>query len=251
MEFPDSGHGDGRCPTKSCHSLHARRDKMQLLRRCLWNLGRARISLSIGRREVLTCPRVQRFRYASGTGAAGVTDREGLVSCAVFTDNEVVLHSCFNQPDKGETAMKRTMKALLVISAIACTGPVFAQQQSSTGLGSAWPTDARDVSRMPGFHAYAWVKSGVEYVQVNDTAGNVLIAVATANGVFLPLPMGRNAMSLKTLPAGTTSTTPVTGVTVYRDSSVLITATPQSNGVLQFTAASTCTNPVECTTHIN
>jgi len=148
--------------------------------------------------------------------------------------------------------MKRTShKALFMVMAVAFAGPVFAQQQSSTGLGSAWPTDARDVSRMPGLHAYAWVRSGVEYVQVNDAAGNVLIAVATANGAFLPLPMGRYATSLNTLPAGTSSRTPVTGVTVYQDPSVVITATPQSSGALLFTAASTCTNPVECTTHFN
>ncbi|MDE2155296.1 MAG: hypothetical protein KGJ32_05275 [Xanthomonadaceae bacterium] len=149
--------------------------------------------------------------------------------------------------------MKRTIhKALFMVMTIACAGPVFAQQQSSTGLGSAWPTDARDVSRMPGLHAYAWVRSGVEYVQINDAAGNVLIAVATANGAFLPLPMGRDATSLETLPAGTSSQTPATGgVTVYQDPSVVITATPQSNGALLFTAASTCTNPVECTTHFN
>lgn len=141
-------------------------------------------------------------------------------------------------------------KALFVVMALAFTSPVFAQQ-SSTGLGSAWPTDAHDVSRMPGFHAYAWVKSGVKYVQVNDAAGNVLMAIATAHGVFLPLPMGRNAKSLKTLPVGAPANTPVTGITVYQDPSVLITATPQSNGTLLFTAAATCTNPVECTTHFN
>ncbi len=147
--------------------------------------------------------------------------------------------------------MKRiAQKALFVVMALAFTGPALAQQ-SSTGLGSAWPTDAHDVSRMPGFHAYAWVKSGVKYVQVNDAAGNVLMAVATANGAFLPLPMGRNAKNLKILPKGTPAGTSVVGVTVYQDPSVLITAAPQSNGALLFTAAATCTNPVECTTHVN
>ena len=39
--------------------------------------------------------------------------------------------------------------------AAALAGPAMAQQQPSSGLGAAWPTDAQDVSRVPGFHAYA------------------------------------------------------------------------------------------------
>ncbi len=51
---------------------------------------------------------------------------------------------------------------------------------------------------MPGYHVYTWVKSGVKYVQVNDYSGKVLVAVATANDVFLPLPMGSAAKNLRT-----------------------------------------------------
>lgn len=133
------------------------------------------------------------------------------------------------------------------LMAIALAGPAVAQQQSNTGLGSAWPTDAIDMSLTPGYHVYTWTNSGVKYIQVNDYAGNVLVAVATANGVFLPLPMG-NAKNLQTPQDGTTSTTSTNGVTVYQDGSVQVTATPQTSGTMLFQAAP-CTNPIECGTH--
>jgi hypothetical protein len=135
------------------------------------------------------------------------------------------------------------------LMAITLAGPAVAQQQPSSGLGSAWPTDATDMSRAPGYHVYTWTNSGVKYIQVNDYAGNVLVAVATANGVFLPLPMGSSAKNLQTPQAGTTSTTSTTGVTVYQDGSVQVTATPQtSTGTMLFQAAPG-TNPIECGTH--
>jgi hypothetical protein len=139
------------------------------------------------------------------------------------------------------------------LMACALAGPALAQQQPNAGLGSAWPTDTQDVSNMPGYHVYTWVKSGVKYIQVNDYSGNVLVAVATADGVFLPLPMGRDARNLRT-PMDTSTPTdpaPTTGATVYQDDSVQVTATPQSDGTMLFRAAATCTDPVECTTHIN
>lgn len=142
--------------------------------------------------------------------------------------------------------------ALLVgLMAITLAGPAAAQQQPTAGLGSAWPTDATDVSLAPGYHVYTWTNSGVKYIQVNDYAGNVLVAVATANGAFLPLPMGRSANNLQTPQAGTTSTTSTTsGVTLYQDGSVQVTATPQTSGATLFQAA-TCTDPIECSAHIN
>lgn len=146
--------------------------------------------------------------------------------------------------------------ALIIgLMAAALAGPAMAQQQPSSGLGSAWPADAQDVSRMPGFHAYVWIKGGVKYVQINDNAGNVLAAFATANGTFLPLPMGREAGNLQTpqdAPAAAPSTSS-SGVTVYQDNSVSVTAATQSNGttLLKAASASTCTNPVECSTHLN
>jgi hypothetical protein len=102
------------------------------------------------------------------------------------------------------------------------------------------------MSRAPGYHVYTWTNSGVKYIQVNDYAGNVLVAVATANGVFLPLPMG-NAKNLQTPQDGTTSTS-TTGTTVYQDGAVQVRATPQTSGVMLFQAV-ICDDPVQCSTH--
>ncbi|MEO8999767.1 MAG: hypothetical protein ABI227_14195 [Rhodanobacter sp.] len=108
------------------------------------------------------------------------------------------------------------------------------------------------MSSMPGYHVYTWVKSGVKYIQVNDYSGNVLVAVATANGVFLPLPMGSNAKNLQTPQDTSTSPAPTTGATVYQDNSVQVTATPQTSGAVLFKAAVVpCTDPVQCSTHVN
>ena len=79
-----------------------------------------------------------------------------------------------------------------------------------------------------------------------------LVAVATANGVFLPLPMGSNAKNLQTPQDGSSAPAPTTGATVYQDDSVQVTAAPQSNGAVMFQAAAApCTDPAECSTHIN
>ena len=153
---------------------------------------------------------------------------------------------------KGDTEMNSRKgfavpAALLAgLMAVALAGPAAAQQQPTTGLGSAWPTDASDMSRAPGYHVYTWTNSGVKYIQVNDYAGNVLVAVATANGVFLPLPMG-NAKNLQTPQNGATSTS-TTGTTVYQDGSVQVTAAPQTSGVMLFQVAP-CDDPVQCSTH--
>lgn len=139
--------------------------------------------------------------------------------------------------------------ALLVGLMLAFAGPAMAQQQPNAGLGSAWPTDTPDVSSMPGYHVYTWVKSGVKYVQVNDNSGKVLVALANAGDVFLPLPMGSSAQDLRT-PADATIST-ASGATVYEDDTMKMTATPQTSGTVMFQAISTCTNPFECSVHIN
>jgi hypothetical protein len=139
--------------------------------------------------------------------------------------------------------------ALLVGLMLAFAGPALAQQQPSAGLGSAWPTDTPDVSSMPGYHVYTWVKSGVKYVQVNDNSGKVLVALANAGDVFLPLPMGSAAQDLRTPGDATIATSP--GATVYEDDTMKMTATPQTSGAVMFQAVPTCTNPVECSVHVN
>jgi len=144
------------------------------------------------------------------------------------------------------------VSAALLVGLMATTfaGSALAQQQPSTGLGSAWPTDTPDVSSMPGYHVYTWMKSGVKYIQVNDSSGKVLVAVATADDVFLPLPMGSDAQNLRTPQDASYNPTPTTSATVYQDDSVKVTATPQVDGAMLFQAAP-CTNPVECSTHLN
>jgi hypothetical protein len=133
---------------------------------------------------------------------------------------------------------------------------------SSASLGEAWP-NAQDVSASTHWHVYVFDNNGVRYFQVNDLYGNVRVAFATANGQFLVLPMGRDAQRISTpQQTATTSTTavPLTSYTetVYRDSSIQLTAVPMSDGTTTFTAdpatttyttPSPCNDPEECSSH--
>jgi hypothetical protein len=215
--------------------------------------------LWLPKRETFPLPEINRHEYArhvllpkikfvmsSRLTQSWLTPLARLISGVTFTPQPTI--------EKGETPMKRngwTVRPALLACLLAATAitPVMAQQNNA-GLGSAWPTDAKDVSRLPGYHAYAWNRAGVKYVQINDNGGNVLAAFATANGVFLPLPMGRDAQNLQT-PDTTSPATASTGVTVYQDETVQVTAAPQNSGAVLLSAVSTCTNPVECSTHIN
>jgi hypothetical protein len=106
----------------------------------------------------------------------------------------------------------------------------------STGLGQAWP-NAPDVSASPRWHAYVFEKDGIRYIQINDLAGHVHGAFATAKGQYLVLPIGSDA-------ATATATDPAaadTGAeTVYDDGSTRVTAATQADGttLLSATAAS-------------
>src|SRR5579875_2837948 len=73
----------------------------------------------------------------------------------------------------------------------------WAAQPPSMGLGQAWP-NAQDVSASTHWHVYVFANNGVRYVQVNDLNGNVRAAFASANGQFLVLPMGRDALRVAT-----------------------------------------------------
>ena len=143
------------------------------------------------------------------------------------------------------TALAGLLMFGLSLSALATTPP-------SMGLGQAWPSTT-DVSASPDFHAYVFMLGGVEYVQVNDINGNVLGAIGTANGQFITLPIGRFSQYVATPqePAALASVgTPINSpATVYQDASILITATPLSNGALGLNASSTC-DPVECSSRI-
>lgn len=60
------------------------------------------------------------------------------------------------------------------------------------GLGQAFPqTTNRSMSAL--WRVYVFQRDGVRYMQINDSQGVVRAAFATANGVFLALPMGTDA----------------------------------------------------------
>lgn len=142
--------------------------------------------------------------------------------------------------------------ALTGLIAMACSLPALADQPPANDLGKSWP-NAPDVSASPHWHVYVFVRDGVRYIQINDTNGNVRGAFATANGVYLVLPMGRDAQ-LVTTPQDAPATQPddasQQGETVYQDSSVQVTATPLVSGAVMLNAVATgnC-DPIECSSH--
>jgi len=120
----------------------------------------------------------------------------------------------------------------------------------ATGLGQAWP-NAVDVSLSPHWHVYVFVLNGVKYVQVNDLSGNVIGAVGTAGGQFITLPIGEDSQYVSTpqqRAAHTSSSEAAAATTIYRDSSTVVTATPQSDGATQLNVStlSPCTDPSRC-----
>jgi hypothetical protein len=115
----------------------------------------------------------------------------------------------------------------------------------STGLGQAWP-NAPDVSASPHWHAYVFEKDGVRYIQVNDLAGHVRGAFATAQGQYLVLPIGSDAAT------ATATEFPVVdgdAEKVYDDGSTQVTAAAQVDGttLLQVNAVlAGCDDPQAC-----
>jgi len=94
---------------------------------------------------------------------------------------------------------------------------------------------------------------GVKYIQVNDANGNVIGAVGTSNGQFITLPIGAFSQLVSTpqQPAAVAPTAqPATApTTVYNDTAVQVTATPQTDGTVQLMATSAC-DPVQCSGHV-
>jgi hypothetical protein len=149
---------------------------------------------------------------------------------------------------------KLSRAALAILLAMGVSGIATAGDPPSTGLGQAWP-NAADVSASPHWHVYVFVLNGVEYVQVNDLNGNVVGAVATAGGQFITLPVGQFAQYVSTpqqAAAHRSDVKPTSATTtVYRDSSMLITVTPESDGSMQMSATpltQPCSDPEECNT---
>jgi hypothetical protein len=157
---------------------------------------------------------------------------------------------------------RRAICAGLVAMGLSVTA--LAAQPLSTGLGQAWP-NAQDVSASAQWHVYVFANGGIQFVQVNDLAGNVRAAVGAVNGQFLVLPMGRDAVRISTpqqpLSIGDT-VVPLTSYTqtIYRDATVQLDAIPLSDGTTMFKAAApgtattmgapTCDDPAVCNTHL-
>lgn len=146
--------------------------------------------------------------------------------------------------------------------AIAISTSAMAAQSPNSGLGQAWP-NARDVSASTHWHVYVFASNGVRYIQINDLGGGVRGALATANGQFLVLPMGRDAQHIATpqhsLERSETAV-PLDSYaeTIYRDGSIRVTAVPLSDGSMAFTAAFSTTSatlapcdPLDCAVHAN
>jgi hypothetical protein len=158
----------------------------------------------------------------------------------------------------------RALCAGLLVMGLAA--PALAAGPSGTGLGQAWP-NAPDVSTSSHWHVYVFTSNGIRYVQVNDLAGNVRGAFAAAHGQFLVLPMGRDASRVWTPhqpPAIGRGVAALSSYaqSIYRDGAVELKAIPLSDGTTMFTAtatpatapataASPCSNPVECNGHVN
>lgn len=135
-----------------------------------------------------------------------------------------------------------TLRAGLCCALIACAGTSLAQTSAqASALGQAWPNVA-DQSLSPNWHAYVFYLNGIKYVQINDTNGTVHAAIGTATGTTIVLPVGVDAQNVQTATSSTTSSSSST--TVYSDSTITITAAPQSDGTTQFMAA-TCQS-VQC-----
>ena len=126
--------------------------------------------------------------------------------------------------------------ALAGFIALGLTSTAIAQTAApATGLGQAWP-NAADVSASPNWHVYVFWLHGIKYVQVNDLNGTVHVAIGTADGTTIVLPVGVDAQNVRA--SSSTSSTSTT-VTVYSDKDTTVTATSQSSGTTTFAVAQT------------
>lgn len=121
--------------------------------------------------------------------------------------------------------------SLVGLLAVVATMPALAQQ--STGLGQSFPSNAHNVSLSPGWRVYTFARDGVKYIQANDPAGTVHMAVATANGEIMTLPIGVDAGNVSTPQQHKfTEAADITGpaVKIYDDGKVQISAATSSKG---------------------
>lgn len=108
---------------------------------------------------------------------------------------------------------------------LSCSSAAWAAHQTSTvqGLGTVAP-GTQDRSLSPRWHVYIFVKDGIEYVQVNDTAGRVRAGFAASNGTHLVLPMGADAANVSTPEAPAAVGTVRGSELVYKDALITLTA---------------------------
>ncbi|WP_153242496.1 hypothetical protein [Frateuria defendens] len=89
------------------------------------------------------------------------------------------------------------------------------------GLGTPFPS-AKNVSLSPRFHAYVFLKDGVRYIQINDTSGQVRVAVASGGGHYLVLPIGADSGTVSTPDAPQPFATATPSEPVYSDDSTKV-----------------------------
>ncbi|MHA7216866.1 hypothetical protein ACX83E_00900 [Burkholderia pseudomallei] len=151
-----------------------------------------------------------------------------------------------------KTTLRRTLLAGVIALAMSTSG--YAETPAK-GLGQSWP-NTRDVSLNPAWHVYVFKLRGIKYVQINDVNGKVLGAIGTANGQFIVLPIGEFAQYVTAQGFSGTDGSVGEGTdraaTIYQDKSVVVTASPTSNGVVQLNVvAAPCDDPIECASHGN
>ena len=117
--------------------------------------------------------------------------------------------------------------------------------QGASGLGARWPS-APDVSRSVAFHAYRWELSGVTYVQVNGADGAPLMALATAGGEVMVLPVG--GAPVRIVQWTTSNQAAPQGTVVYSDGALEVAQDDSGFAVRRRQAADAapCSDPVEC-----
>jgi hypothetical protein len=147
--------------------------------------------------------------------------------------------------------MTNLMRFLMAVTVFISTG-ALAQSPASSGLGQSWP-NAPDLSSSPRYHVFVFVRDGVRFIQVNDSAGRGRGAVAAAGGQMLALPIGTAAQMViqDTAAANAPTAAPAaTAEPVYQDEQTTITAQPQRDGTLRLQATNSCKDPITCNTQV-
>jgi hypothetical protein len=120
--------------------------------------------------------------------------------------------------------------AILAAPAIAfacCPSGGNTDPKASQGLGESFPP-AADLAADPAWQVYTFERDGIQYLQINDSAGVVRAAVGSIGGTRWVLPVGKDADRVG-LP-GDAPTAAGTGVVIYRGPDVEIRRHQGTNG---------------------